>query len=223
MWGKRSILYKRDLSLNGGLVAAAKPKGVRAVRLNHREAQEDHRVVWAKGVFVLNAFPNWNGFHALIVHISFLLLLGAPFFVIVGAALSAPKRRWILGLALTLMVLGTAMIFVAVESGRATRKLVGLTPELSVVVEEHQSLAERTRELFSVLTLGFAALFFAPQLLGRELESRVGTALLAAFLLFYGSGAIFLVDTALEGGRLVRELGAQAGVIPNNPIQVSAR
>ena len=60
-----------------------------------------------------------------------------------------------------------------------------------------------------MLTLGFAALLFVPRLLGRELESRVNTALFAVFLVFYATGALFLVHTALQGGHLVRELEAK--------------
>jgi hypothetical protein len=41
--------------------------------------------------------------------------------------------------------------------------------------------------------------------LGRELESRINTVLLAVFLVFYATGALFLVHTALQGGQLVSE------------------
>ncbi len=152
--------------------------------------------------------PVWNGLHLLIVHFPIILLLAAPFLVIVSIGLPAAKRRPFLGSALTLMVLGTAMTFVAVTTGEAAMKVVGSAPAIKVALEEHQSLAETTRELFIMLTLGFAALLFAPRLLGRELESRINTALLAIYLVFYATGALFLVHTALQGGQLVRELEA---------------
>jgi len=152
--------------------------------------------------------PVWNGLHPLIVHFPIILLLAAPFLVIVSIGLPAAKRRPFLGSALTLMVPGTAMTFVAVTTGEAAMKVVGSAPAIKVALEEHQSLAETTRELFIMLTLGFAALLFAPRLLGRELESRINTALLAIYLVFYATGALFLVHTALQGGQLVRELEA---------------
>ena len=152
---------------------------------------------------------DWSGLHALIVHIPIILLLVAPFFVIVGLGLSASTRKFFLGSALTLMMLGTAMTFVAVTTGNAAMKVVGSTPGFKAAAEEHRALAEATTELFSVLTLGFAALLFAPRLLGRELESRMNTALLAIYLVFYASGALFLVHTALQGGHLVHELEAK--------------
>ena len=161
---------------------------------------------------MLHLSPGWSGLHALIVHFPIILLLTAPFFVIVGIGFSSAKRRLFLGSALTLMVLGTAMTFVAVTTWDPTMKAVCSTPALKVALEEHRALAETTRELFSVLTLGFAGLLFVPRLLGRELESGVNTALFAAYLVFYATGALFLVNTALEGGRLVRELEAKTAV-----------
>jgi uncharacterized membrane protein len=155
---------------------------------------------------MLHLFPGWNGLHVLIVHIPIILLLLAPFFVIVAIGLPAAKRRLFLGSALTLIVLGTAMTFVAVTTGEAARKVVGSAPAIEVALEEHRALAETTRELFCVLTLGFAALLFVPRLLRRELESRINTALLAIYLIFYATGTLFLVHTALQGTVLVREL-----------------
>lgn len=108
--------------------------------------------------------PDRNGLHALIAHIPIVLLLVAPFFAIVSIGLPTTKRRLFLGLTLTLMVVGTAMTFVAVTTGEAAMKVTGSPPALQVVLEQHRTLAETTRELFIVLTLGFAALLFAPRL-----------------------------------------------------------
>jgi len=155
--------------------------------------------------------PSWNGLHVFVVHFLIILLLIAPFFVILSVGLPAARRRLLLRSALTLMALGTAMTFVAVTTGEAAMRVVGSTPAFKVALEEHRALAGATRELFSVLTLGFAGLLFAPRLLGRELESRMNTALLAVYLVFYATGALFLVHTALQGGQLVRELEAKTG------------
>jgi len=144
------------------------------------------------------------------VHIPIILLLVAPFFVIVSLGFPAAKRRPLLWSTLTLMLFGTAMTFVAITTGEAAMKIVGPAPALKAVLEEHQSLAETTQELFLMLTLGLAVLIFAPRLLGRELESHMNTALLAIFLLVYATGALFLVQTALQGEHLVRELDAKA-------------
>jgi uncharacterized membrane protein len=158
---------------------------------------------------MLHFSPDWSGSHVLIVHFPIILLLVAPFFVIVGIGPPTAKKRLFLGSALTLMVLGTAMAFVAFATGEAAMSVVGSTPAVKVALEDHRALAETTAELFSVLTLGFAALLFIPKLLERELESRVNTALLAIYLIFYATGALFLIHTALQGGRLAHELEAK--------------
>ena len=153
-------------------------------------------------------FPAWNAIHQVIVHIPIILLLVAPFLVMVSIGLPPVKRRPFLGSALTLMVLGTAMTFVAVTTGEAAMKVVGSSHAINVALGEHRALAEATTELFAILTLGFAALLFAPRRLGRELEPRVNTVLLAIYLVFYATGALFLAHTALQGAQVVRELEA---------------
>ena len=40
--------------------------------------------------------------------------------------------------------------------------------------------------------------------------------MLLAFLVLYGTGALFLVNTAHQGGRLVHELGVRAPVAPSS-------
>ena len=158
---------------------------------------------------MLHISPGWNGLHAVIVHWPIILLLIAPFFVIMAFGLSGAIRRLFLVSAFTLMALGTAMTFVAIATGEAAMRAVCPTPAFQVAVEQHRALAETTTELFIVLTLGFAALLFVPKLLGRELELRLNTVLLAVYLVFYASGTLFLVHTALQGGQIVRELEAK--------------
>ena len=161
--------------------------------------------------------PARNGLHSLVVHFPIILLLVAPFFVIMGATVSAAKRRLFLGLALTFMVLGTGMTYVAAATGELAMKDVVSTPGFNDLLNQHQSLAESTREMFSALTLGFAALLFFSELLGRDLESWVRTALFAVFLLFYGTGDVLLIDTTLKGGRLAHVLDAKTAVTCNLP------
>ncbi len=166
---------------------------------------------------MFHLYPARNEWHTLVVHFPIILLLVAPLLVIVAISVSAAKRRLYLGSALTLMVLGTGLAYLAVATGELAKKGVISTPGFNVLVNEHQSLAETTLELFSALTLGFAALFFFPKLIGRDLEPWVSTALLGAFLLFYGTGAVLLIDTTLKGGRLAHVLGAKEAVICNLP------
>lgn len=162
---------------------------------------------------MLHLFAGWRGLHLLIAHFPIILLLVAPFFVLLGISLSPAKKQLFLESALTLMVIGTAMTFAAVMTGKAEMKLVSSTPVSNAALEAHRALAGATLDLFIVLTLGFAALLFVPRLMGCEIESRVNTALFAVYLVLYASGALFLVNTALQGGRLVRELEAKTSAV----------
>ena len=156
------------------------------------------------------SFPTWNVIHQVIVHIPIILLLVAPILVIVSIGFPSAKRQLFLGSALTLMVLGTAMSFLAVTTGEAAMRVAASAPDLKVSMEEHRALAETTTALFSMLTLGFVALVFAPKLLGRELEGRISTVLLAVYLLLYATGALFLIHTALQGGHLAHGLDVKS-------------
>jgi len=161
--------------------------------------------------------PSWNGLHPLIVHFPIALLFVAPLFVILGIAVGPLKGRQFLVSALLLMALGTVSIFVAVESGAAAREVVKSTSAVRAVLQQHQDLAEATEVLFTLLTVVFAVLLYAPKLLRRELALRITVALLAVFLLFYITGALFLVKTAHQGARLVHEFGVTAPVASSVP------
>ena len=162
-------------------------------------------------------FSGWDGFHRLVVHFPIILFLAAPLFVLVGTVSSAARKRLLLGSALILMVLGTSMTYLAMATGESATKVVVVLPAFASLLEEHRSLAQTTRELFSVLTLGFAVLFFVYRLLGCDLDSWVRTSLLAVFLVFYGTGAVLLVETALKGNRLVHGLRAKTAATCNLP------
>ena len=160
----------------------------------------------------LPLLPAWNGLHPLIVHFPIALLLVAPLFVILGIVISPLKGRPFLVSALVLMALGTVSIFVAVETGEAASELVSSTSAIRTGLRQHQDLAETTQVLFALLTLVFAALLYGPRLLRQELGRQVSVALLAAYLLLYATGGLFLVNTAHRGARLVHELGVKAPV-----------
>jgi uncharacterized membrane protein len=158
---------------------------------------------------MFHLFPPWNGLHPVVVHFPVILLLIAPLLVILGAVLPEARRGPFLASALALMVLGTSMTYLAVATGELATKAVVSRLALNGPLQEHRSLAETTRGLFSVLTPVFAVLLFAQRLIRRGLDSRVRASLFAAFLLFYGTGAVMLIDTALKGSLVVHALGAE--------------
>jgi uncharacterized membrane protein len=158
----------------------------------------------------LPPIPNWSELHPLVVHFPIALLLVAPLFVI-GAVILNPKKGWpFLIAALVLMLLGTAGTFLATATGEAAAEVAERTAAMSAVLERHEDLADTTRIVFSVLTVLFAAILFLPRLLKREMTVAVARLLPVAFLVLYGAGAVVLVNTAHNGGRLVHELGIHA-------------
>ena len=154
--------------------------------------------------------PNGRELHQIVAHLPLILLLVAPILVMFSIGQPAGRRDLFLGVALTLMVAGTLTTFVALITGEAALKTVGSNPGFQTALAEHRALAQSTVELFSVLTVGFAALFFAPRLLRRKLDSYLNTALLAIYLVFYATGSLLLIHTALQGGHVVRALEAKA-------------
>ncbi|MBK9088235.1 MAG: hypothetical protein IPL90_03975 [Holophagales bacterium] len=163
--------------------------------------------------------PSWDGLHPLIVHFPVALLLVAPLLVLLALVLRAHRRGLLLA-ALVLMAVGTATTWIAVETGEAAGKLADRTPEVNAVLEHHEELAESTRAIFTVLTLVFAGMVFAPVLLRREPGEVVTVALALLFLLVYGAGTLVLSNTAHNGGRLVHELGVRS-LMPAAPLPVA--
>ena len=145
-------------------------------------------------------------------------------FIVIGL-LRKPERGFaLLVAALILMALGTIGIFVATSSGHAAAELAERLPNVEVTLEQHEELANVTRIVFSALTLIFAAILFVPRALKCDLNRTIATVLPAVFLVFYAAGAVSLVNTAHQGGRLVHELGVRAQMHPGaKPAGAAAR
>jgi uncharacterized membrane protein len=167
-------------------------------------------------VQTLPPIPSWNELHPLVIHFPIALLLVAPLFIVIGIIVNPGKGRPFLTAALVLMLLGTAGTFFAIATGEAAGEIVERTPAVSAVLERHEDLAEMTRIVFSVLTLLFAAILLLPRLLKREPSVATARILPLAFLIFYSAGAVILVNTAHNGGRLVHELGVHARITQSN-------
>ena len=163
----------------------------------------------------LPPIPGWYELHPLVVHFPIALLLIAPLFVLLGLPTWSPKSRAFLLSAWILMALGTASVFMALQTGKAAEKPAGEAPQVKQVLEQHEELAQTTGVLFLVLIIVFTALLLVPHMLRPELSRTLTTALLLAFLVLSGTGALFLANTAHQGGRLVHEQGVRALVAPS--------
>jgi uncharacterized membrane protein len=172
-------------------------------------------------MFEFPPIPTWDGLHPLIVHFPIALLLVAPAFIVL-ALIWRRHGGVLMTSALVLMVLGTAASFVSVSTGEAAGKLADRTPEINRVLAHHEQLAERTRLVFTVLTVVFAGLVAGPAVLRRELSRAPVVVLSLLFLAVYGAGAVVLVNTAHNGGRLVHEFGVHT-LMPAAPLPVAER
>lgn len=158
----------------------------------------------------LPPMPGWNGLHPLLIHFPIALLMVAPVFILLGAFLSPQKGRPFLITAFLLMLLGTASVFVATSTGEAAKKAATMTPQIKAVLHDHEELSESTETSFALLTVAFGAFLFVPGFIHRELSRKLSNALLVAFFLAYGAGAVLMANAAHQGGILVHQLGVHA-------------
>lgn len=156
------------------------------------------------------SIPAWHGIHPLLVHFPIALLLIAPLLVVMSLVL--PKiGKGLAAAALTVMALGVIGAFLAVATGEAAAKMIAdPTDEIIEAVEEHEELAETTRNVFTVLLAAYAAILVVPLARKKPFASKLNLSLNAAFLALYLTGMIFLANTGDRGGRLVHVLGVRA-------------
>ena len=162
----------------------------------------------------LPPLPTWNSLHPLIIHFPIVLLLVCPLFILIGAFLSPAKGRPYLSTALILLLLGTASLFFAVQTGQVASQLVDRDPPVEVLLKSHYALAIETRAIFVALSMIACVVFLVPRLLGNADGLLFSSMLPLSFLVFYGVGVIFLLNTADRGGRMVHELGVHAMISP---------
>lgn len=194
-------------------------------------------------MFKVPTLPPWDAMHPIVVHFPIALLAVAPVMVLAGLLLRRHRTGLLLA-AWLMMALGTAGAFVAVSTGEAAEDLAvgtaGSEAALSVVLHEHEELAETTRNIFTGLTLAYGLLLCAGAWMARRRRvadalssggaagggggsagagqgkpgERRGRGLVlgahAVFLAAYALGVLVLINTGHLGGRVVHEFGVRA-------------
>ncbi len=157
----------------------------------------------------LPPWPGWDGLHPLVIHFPIALLMVAPLFVLLALVLRrhATQLSWA---TLALLVLGTIATWVAVSTGRAAGELAEHTDAINAVILRHEEMAETTRLVFTVLTLLYALVTFAPGPLRRLRRPALALVTNAVFLVVLAGASLLVVSTAHQGGRLVHQLGVHA-------------
>lgn len=157
--------------------------------------------------------PSWDGLHPVIIHFPIALLMVVPIIILIGLLMPKNGRTFLVS-AFVLMLIGTVATYVAVSTGEAAGELAEQMNNVEAVLEQHEELAETTRTVFTALTAIFGVILFAPMLFKKELSRAILIPLNLAFLLFYGSGVVLLMNTAHQGGILVHQLGVHAVMGP---------
>jgi uncharacterized membrane protein len=169
---------------------------------------------------MLPPIPSWDGLHPIIVHFPIALFLVAPILILIGIFM--PNRgRGFLTSAFILMLIGTIATWIAVSTGEEAGEIAERMANVEAVLENHEDLAETTRNVFTALTVIFGTILLVPRFFRKEPSQehrifslsgaqKIVIPLCLGFLLFYSAGLILLVKTAHEGGRLVHEFGVRA-------------
>ena len=158
----------------------------------------------------LPPIPSWDSLHPLIVHFPIVLLLLSPLFILISMVLAPPKGRPYMTAALIILLLGTASLFLATETGEAGALLAERGGGVDAVLAAHQRFASETEIVFSVLAVILLGMVLFPRILRRPETRLVSTFIPLAFLFLYTVGVLFLVNTADAGARLVHEFGIRA-------------
>ncbi|MBK8149287.1 MAG: hypothetical protein IPN69_10590 [Acidobacteria bacterium] len=164
---------------------------------------------------MLPPIPAWDAMHPIIVHFPIALLLIAPLLIVFGLVFYGQNRAFMIS-AFVLMLLGTIAAVVAVATGSAAGELAERVANVESVLENHEELAETTRNIFLALTVIFGAIVFVPMILKKDFARKITLPVTLAFLVFYAGGAVVLMNAAHEGGRLVHEFGVKAMVASQN-------
>lgn len=146
--------------------------------------------------------PPGPGLHPMLAHVPVALLLTAPLFILIGAAVRPVRGRPWMWAALLLMSVGTASLFVAAKAGHAGAPLAGQSAETQLLLEQHQRLALETRGVFVMLLTVFCSVLLVPWVL-RQRTRLLSTVLPLSFLLLYAAGVVLLLATARAGATLV--------------------
>ena len=162
------------------------------------------------------AIPGWDGIHPAMVQFPIALLIAVPALLLVSLLTLKSWRTWACA-ALLLMALGTIGAWLAVGSGHAAAQLVDKTGPLAAAIRAHEVMAVNARNLFTLLTVIFAAILILTSMLKTPLAAPVRISLYAVFFVIYVGALGVLAHTADRGGRLVHEYGVRAMMVQPAP------
>jgi uncharacterized membrane protein len=159
--------------------------------------------------------PTWDAFHVLIIHFPVACFVLTPL-VLAWGLLCKPNRTPLLIAAFLLMTVGTIATYIATATGESAEEFIQTTPQIKAIMEEHQELGENLRNLFTGLTILYAAVLIGPHFLKKPVAPKIITGVYAVLLLGSLGGLLLTATTAHEGGRLVHVYGIHARLEPGS-------
>lgn len=163
----------------------------------------------------LPPLPDWDALHVLIIHFPIALLLVAVPLMLVLALLFPKAGRQFVWSAALLLVTGTALCFLAVQTGEAAEELAeeqGVEEDAVIyeALEHHAESGEQTRNIYTGLCLAFLIYLSIPIFMRRQLNPALNASILGVFLAAHLAAGVQLANTAHAGGLLVHEHGLLA-------------
>jgi uncharacterized membrane protein len=150
--------------------------------------------------------PNWEGLHPMVVHFPLVLLLLCPLFLAIALIRREPTGPYTLS-GWALLVLGTALAFLAKETGEAAVGLVTKTDMISQSIHEHAHWAVLTCGMAAFASLTLTTFLWASRRETNSLSPTRAQMFLVLILMVCLVLSVLVVITAHEGAFLVHGLG----------------
>lgn len=163
---------------------------------------------------MLPSLPSSEALHPLVVHLPIGVLLVAWLPMVIGLIDYRRRATWF-ACGTLLLVIGAFGCVIAVTTGEAAQSIVGAPSQIIAdAIDEHQSIALRTRNLVLATTLVFMAAWIVYAKVRTSAKRRVlfvGSILVA---IAYASALIGLINAGHSGGVLVHTHGVRAPIVP---------
>lgn len=167
-------------------------------------------------MFKLPPVPEWSAIHPIAVHLPIGVLAAVPILLVLAMCFGRRKKGFA-GAALALLLVGAGGCVLATATGEATADVAVTTATSDRVLNQHEALAELTRNIFLTLAGVYALVLIVAGGLKERLKPAGWVAVHILFLGGYAVGLLALVNTGHLGGRLVHEYGVRAAIVGEPP------
>ena len=162
-------------------------------------------------MFTPPPLPVWDALHPIAVHLPIGVLAAVPVLLLLSLCFGRVNKG-IAGATLVLLLIGAAGCVLATSTGEAAADVVAPSGDGATVLEQHEELAELTRNFFLVLAGVYLVILLAAAALKDRLKRAGWVAAHVAFMVAYGFALLALINTGHLGGRLVHQYKVRAAI-----------